>query len=245
MDRAEQGNKHFEDPIHVRAESSVFKSPFESYKSTLMTTQVRLGLEPSKTPGWNLNPLLFYFYVTAPGLSGSTLEFSFSHARFSSWHVGVSVCSVTQSSLTLFGPMDCSPPGSSVMGFSRQEYWSGLPFPLPGDLPDRGINTHVSGASSIGRQILYQGATWDALSSRMRDLISWPGMEPKCPASGVQSLNHWTTRKAPESTVFSLRLHTWSQDLMKLRYFMSPCRKNSVRDKVIGNNWIYLEIHIP
>ena len=25
------------------------------------------------------------------------------------------------------------------MGFSRQEYWSGLPFPLPGDLPDPGI----------------------------------------------------------------------------------------------------------
>ena len=25
------------------------------------------------------------------------------------------------------------------MGFSRQEYWSGLPCPLPGDLPDPGI----------------------------------------------------------------------------------------------------------
>ena len=25
------------------------------------------------------------------------------------------------------------------MGFSRQEYWSGLPFPPPGDLPDLGI----------------------------------------------------------------------------------------------------------
>ena len=28
--------------------------------------------------------------------------------------------------------MNCSPPGSSVHGFSRQEYWSGLPFPSPG-----------------------------------------------------------------------------------------------------------------
>ena len=27
------------------------------------------------------------------------------------------------------------------MGFSRQEYWSGLPFPSPGDLPDPGIKT--------------------------------------------------------------------------------------------------------
>ena len=32
------------------------------------------------------------------------------------------------------------------MGVSRQEYWSGLPFPLPGDLPDPGIEprSHVS-----------------------------------------------------------------------------------------------------
>ena len=26
-----------------------------------------------------------------------------------------------------------------AMGFSRQEYWSGLPFPSPGDLPNQGI----------------------------------------------------------------------------------------------------------
>ena len=29
--------------------------------------------------------------------------------------------------------------GPPSMGFSRQEYWSGLPFPSPGDLPDPGI----------------------------------------------------------------------------------------------------------
>ena len=36
-------------------------------------------------------------------------------------------------------PMDCSRPGFSVHGFSRQEYWSGLPVPSPGVLPDPGI----------------------------------------------------------------------------------------------------------
>ena len=30
-------------------------------------------------------------------------------------------------------PMDYNPPGSSSMGFSRQEQWSGLPFPSPGE----------------------------------------------------------------------------------------------------------------
>ena len=53
-----------------------------------------------------------------------------------------SVCMLTRSScLTLCDPMDCHPPGSSMsVGFSRQEYWSGLPFPSPGDLPDPGSN---------------------------------------------------------------------------------------------------------
>ena len=52
---------------------------------------------------------------------------------------------VAQSCPTLCNPVDCSPPGSAVheaplsMGFSRQEYWSGLPFPSPRDLPDPGI----------------------------------------------------------------------------------------------------------
>ena len=32
---------------------------------------------------------------------------------------------------TLCDPTDCSPPGSSVHGFSRQEYWSGVPLPSP------------------------------------------------------------------------------------------------------------------
>ena len=44
--------------------------------------------------------------------------------------------------------MDCSPPGSSVrqapqsMGFFRQEYWSGLPFPSAGDLEAFGGPDH-------------------------------------------------------------------------------------------------------
>ena len=35
------------------------------------------------------------------------------------------------------GTVACQAPPS--MGFSRQEYWSGLPFPSPGDLPNPGI----------------------------------------------------------------------------------------------------------
>ena len=40
------------------------------------------------------------------------------------------------------------------MGFSRQEYWSGLPFPSPGDLPNPEIEL-VSAASPALQQTLY------------------------------------------------------------------------------------------
>ena len=47
---------------------------------------------------------------------------------------------IAQSRPTLCDPMDCRLPGSSVhSGFSKQEHWSGLPFPSPEDLPDPGI----------------------------------------------------------------------------------------------------------
>ena len=35
--------------------------------------------------------------------------------------------------------MDCILPGPLSMGFPRQEYWSGVPFSSPGDLPNPGI----------------------------------------------------------------------------------------------------------
>ena len=56
------------------------------------------------------------------------------HCRFA-----LHACSATQSCPTLWDPMDCSCQAPLTMEFSRQEYWSELPFPTPGDLPDPGI----------------------------------------------------------------------------------------------------------
>ena len=44
-----------------------------------------------------------------------------------------------QSCLTLCDLMNHSPQAPLSMGFSRQEYWSGSPCPLPGDPPNPGI----------------------------------------------------------------------------------------------------------
>ena len=49
-----------------------------------------------------------------------------------------------QSCPTLCDTRDCSPPSSSVKEFSGQEYWNGLSFPSPGDLPDPGIEPRSS-----------------------------------------------------------------------------------------------------
>ena len=48
------------------------------------------------------------------------------------------------------------------MEFIRQEYWSGLPFPTPGNLHNPGTEPE-SFFSYIGRQILYHCTTWEAL----------------------------------------------------------------------------------
>ena len=41
--------------------------------------------------------------------------------------------------------------GPLSMGFSRQEYWSGLPFPSPGDLPNPGIDPR---SPALGADVL-------------------------------------------------------------------------------------------
>ena len=46
---------------------------------------------------------------------------------------------VAKSCLTLATPWTVTHQAPLSMGFPRQEYWSGLPFPPPGDLPNPGI----------------------------------------------------------------------------------------------------------
>ena len=43
--------------------------------------------------------------------------------------------------MTLYDPMDYSPDAPLSVGFPRQEYWSGLRFPFPGNFPDSGIES--------------------------------------------------------------------------------------------------------
>ena len=49
--------------------------------------------------------------------------------------------------------MECSLLVPLPTEFSRKEYWSGMPFPTPGDLPDPEIEPTFLAISGIGRQI--------------------------------------------------------------------------------------------
>ena len=49
------------------------------------------------------------------------------------------------------------------MGFSRQEYWSGLPCPSPGDLPNSGIKPEPLASSALADGFFTTSATWEAL----------------------------------------------------------------------------------
>ena len=59
--------------------------------------------------------------------------------------------------------MDCSPPGSSVHGISKQEYWSGLPFSTPGDLPNPGIQLASLKSPAFADRFFTTSATWEAI----------------------------------------------------------------------------------
>ena len=48
------------------------------------------------------------------------------------------------------------------MGFPRQEYWSGLPCLLPGDLPDPGIKSTCLMSPALAGRYFTTSATWEA-----------------------------------------------------------------------------------
>ena len=68
-----------------------------------------------------------------------------------------------QSCLTLCDAINCSPPGPSLsMGFSTQEFWSGLPCPPPGDLPDPGTESESPMFPALAGGFFTTSATWEA-----------------------------------------------------------------------------------
>ena len=75
-------------------------------------------------------------YPSAQGTSLKRYEEELDRSKFHLLNCYCCCSLITKSCLILCNPTDGNPPLS--MGFSRREYWSGLPFPSPGDLSDPG-----------------------------------------------------------------------------------------------------------
>ena len=56
------------------------------------------------------------------------------------------------------------------MGFSRQEYWSGLPCPRPGDLPDPGTESTSLMSPTLAGGFFITSSTWRALLSNLYEM---------------------------------------------------------------------------
>ena len=50
------------------------------------------------------------------------------------------------------------------LGLFRQAYWSGLPFPAPGDLPDPGIEPMSLSSAALAGRFFTNSTTWEAVS---------------------------------------------------------------------------------
>ena len=112
-------------------------------------------------------------------------------------------------------PVDHSPPGSSVMGFYRQEHWSGVPGLLPGIFPMQGSNLcllHQQWDSLPGHQLgidpLLHHWSQHALPlarslpcPHLHVPLSTPGMFPPTLLSDAEPLGKRTFRKAFPATL--------------------------------------------
>ena len=86
----------------------------------------------------------------------------------------LSVCAqLLQSCPTLCSPLDCSPPAPLSMGFSRQECWSRLLCPSPGELPDPGVEPMAPVAPALQADSLplsHQGSPLTSFEIKIRPL---------------------------------------------------------------------------
>ena len=93
---------------------------------------------------------------------------------------------IPKSGLTLETPWTVACQDPMSIGFSRQEYWSGLPFPSPGDLPDSGIEP---GSPALQADSLPTGLPGKPGKLRLafnqkanlKILLSRAGVVPFCP----------------------------------------------------------------
>ena len=133
----------------------------------------------SRQGHWSCLPCLPSGNLPSPGIEPMSLMspvsaggFFTSSTTWEAWQTHAATAAKSlQSCPTLCDPIDGSPPGSPVSGFSRQEYWSRLPCLPPGDLPDApdpGIEPMSLMSPVLTGGFFTTSATWEAQSVIIR-----------------------------------------------------------------------------
>ena len=130
--------------------SQLFHSPLSLFIKRLFSSSLLSARRVVSSAFLRL--LIFFPSVLTPACASSSPSFLMMYSAYKlnkqgdniqPWHtpfpIWKSESEVTQSCPTLCDPWIVAHQAPPSMGFSRQEYWSGLPFPSPGDLPDPGI----------------------------------------------------------------------------------------------------------
>ena len=112
------------------------------------------------------------------------------------------------------------------MRFSRQEYWSGLPFPPPGDLPDPGIEPASPTLQAGSLSMSHQGRATEALGDQDSHVwqspwvgkIPWKRKRQPTPVllpgkshgqSSLVGYSPWGRKERTWSSDFTYSLTTW------------------------------------
>ena len=100
------------------------------------------------------------------------------------------------------------------MGFSRHEYWNGLPFPSPGDLPDPGIKPASLTSPALAGRFFTTSATWEAEVCSMRQ--SQRPDQVQGEGSQTPLLDRRHTLKPPQHKCIGPKVQWWLPEARRM-----------------------------
>ena len=143
---------------------------------------------------WNSNGPIYLVDLITPITKGAE---SFAHAQ------QLSLVQFFETPWTVAHQTPLSPE------FFRQEYWSSLPFPPPGDLPYWGTEVTSPTSPALADGFLTNWASWEALFKCYKCPVFIPGIRAQTPSCCHPVANMHTSRNSPSFPCSIPMAHQW------------------------------------